>query len=312
MLLAQAPAGGDQGRAVPQLPAPAAQPDPVGGQRVEGVGEVWAVIAQRHSSKLARPRPIQGRWGNDHAASSCRSSVLLVLSLGGFVLRMHSRRAGRRRRPRPSARSAPPERAATFTFDPGVPAADRDAFLTAVAHARPEAQALIAAVDGLVDVHVAADRGGHRRRHRVGRRPLQRDRQPRHGLAPLRPARHRPDRPARARPRRRLRARAAGRSTAGSTPRSRAATAATARTRAAARARPSASPRASPSGRRATSASTSTWATRSRRPTTSPAGARRWPRWPAPVPDLGRRAPAASPATVRFVWSLAVRDVLSA
>jgi hypothetical protein len=52
------------------------------------------------------------------------------------------------------------ERAATFTFDPGVAPADRDAFLLAVSHARPEAQRLIAAVDGLVDVHVAVTESG--------------------------------------------------------------------------------------------------------------------------------------------------------
>ena len=85
-------------------------------------------------------------------------AVLLVLSLGGFVLRTHSRAqaTGGRSVGQVSAQ----ERAATFTFDPGVPAADRDAFLAAVAHARPEAQALIATVDGLVDVHVAQTEAG--------------------------------------------------------------------------------------------------------------------------------------------------------
>jgi hypothetical protein len=52
------------------------------------------------------------------------------------------------------------EQAATFTFDPGVAPADRDAFLLAVSHGRPEAQRLIAAVDGLVDVHVALTESG--------------------------------------------------------------------------------------------------------------------------------------------------------
>ncbi len=46
------------------------------------------------------------------------------------------------------------ERAATFTFDPRLAPADRQAILTAVAHARPEAQALIATIDGLVDIRV--------------------------------------------------------------------------------------------------------------------------------------------------------------
>ncbi len=86
-------------------------------------------------------------------------AVLLVLSLGGFVLRMHSRAqatAGGRTVGQISAQ----ERAATFTFDPGLAPADRDAFLSAIAHARPEAQALIGAIDGLVDVHIAQTAAG--------------------------------------------------------------------------------------------------------------------------------------------------------
>jgi hypothetical protein len=46
-----------------------------------------------------------------------------------------------------------------FRFDSGVTPADRQAFLAAVADARPEARALIGLVDGLVDVHVAATGG---------------------------------------------------------------------------------------------------------------------------------------------------------
>jgi hypothetical protein len=85
--------------------------------------------------------------------------VLLGLSLGGFVLRTHGR-AQATTAGRTVGQVTAQERAATFTFDPGVPAADRDAFLTAVAHARPVAQALIASVDGLVDVHVAQTEAG--------------------------------------------------------------------------------------------------------------------------------------------------------
>lgn len=48
------------------------------------------------------------------------------------------------------------DRAATFTFDASIAPADRDAILAAVAHANPQAQALVAAVDGLVDLHVGA------------------------------------------------------------------------------------------------------------------------------------------------------------
>ena len=46
-----------------------------------------------------------------------------------------------------------------FSFDATVAPADRQAFAAAVADARPEARALIALVDGLVDVHVATTGG---------------------------------------------------------------------------------------------------------------------------------------------------------
>jgi hypothetical protein len=55
---------------------------------------------------------------------------------------------------RPVGHVTAQERAATFTFPPGLAPADRDVILTAVAHARPEAQAIIAAIDGLVDIRV--------------------------------------------------------------------------------------------------------------------------------------------------------------
>jgi hypothetical protein len=45
-------------------------------------------------------------------------------------------------------------RKATFRFDPAVAPADRQAFLDAVAAARPEARRLIGLVDGLVDVRI--------------------------------------------------------------------------------------------------------------------------------------------------------------
>ncbi|WP_272477890.1 hypothetical protein [Baekduia alba] len=51
------------------------------------------------------------------------------------------------------------ERAATFTFDPSIAPGDRTAILTAVSHANPQAQALVAEVDGLVNVHVGSPGG---------------------------------------------------------------------------------------------------------------------------------------------------------
>jgi len=85
-------------------------------------------------------------------------AALLVLSLGLFALRMHGR--AQAASDRSVGQISAQERAATFTFDPATAPADRNAFLTAVAHARPEAQVLIAAVDGLVDVRVASTEAG--------------------------------------------------------------------------------------------------------------------------------------------------------
>ena len=85
--------------------------------------------------------------------------VIAILLIGALVLRSHPpARAGSADRQVGEISAA--ERAATFTFDPAVAPADRDAFLGAVAHARPEAQRLIAAVDGLVDVHVEVTDAG--------------------------------------------------------------------------------------------------------------------------------------------------------
>jgi hypothetical protein len=86
-------------------------------------------------------------------------AVLLALSLGGFALRMHSR-AQATTDGRTVGQVSTQERAATFTFDPAVAPADRAAFLIAVSHARPEAQALIGVVDGLVDVHIGVTDAG--------------------------------------------------------------------------------------------------------------------------------------------------------
>lgn len=84
-------------------------------------------------------------------------ALLLVLAIGIGALRVKSSSSASAGRS--VGEISATERTATFTFDPAVAEADRSAFLTAVAHARPEAQALIAAVDGLVDVHVAVTEG---------------------------------------------------------------------------------------------------------------------------------------------------------
>jgi hypothetical protein len=85
--------------------------------------------------------------------------IVAALLLGGVVLRgQRPARAGDAGRSVGEISAS--EIAATFTFDPGIAPADRDGFLRAVADARPEAQALIARVDGLVDVHVAVTEAG--------------------------------------------------------------------------------------------------------------------------------------------------------
>jgi hypothetical protein len=72
--------------------------------------------------------------------------LALVLSLG-WLASARARKVG----------AAPLERAsegATFRFDPSIPAGDQAAIRLAVAHARPEAQRLIARVDGRVRIRV--------------------------------------------------------------------------------------------------------------------------------------------------------------
>jgi hypothetical protein len=85
-------------------------------------------------------------------------ALLLVAALGLGASRSQHRAAADTGRSVGEISAA--ERAATFTFDPATAAPDRTAFLTAVSHARPEARALIDAVDGLVDVHVAVTDAG--------------------------------------------------------------------------------------------------------------------------------------------------------
>jgi hypothetical protein len=88
--------------------------------------------------------------------------VIVALLAGALYLRAHpAARAGDGpQQGRVVGRLSAPERAATLTFPPGVAEADRQAILRAIADARPEAQRLIAAVDGLVDVEVAATEKG--------------------------------------------------------------------------------------------------------------------------------------------------------
>jgi hypothetical protein len=89
-------------------------------------------------------------------------ALLVGAALGLFGLQKPDHATSTMPRSRAVGHITAQERAATFTFDPRLAPADREAILTAVAHARPEAQALIAAVDGLVDIRVGqmADASG--------------------------------------------------------------------------------------------------------------------------------------------------------
>lgn len=87
--------------------------------------------------------------------------VILGLAFAALHLRAHPpARAGAAPDQRHVGQISDAERAATFSFPPGMADADRQAILQAVADARPEAQRLIAAVDGLVDLRVAGTQEG--------------------------------------------------------------------------------------------------------------------------------------------------------
>jgi hypothetical protein len=93
----------------------------------------------------------------------CRAVMGLLIALAAVALIVLAARphgAGGTAQARSVGKVTAQERAATFAFDPTVAAADRDAFLAAVAHARPEARRLIGAIDGIVDVHVASTAAG--------------------------------------------------------------------------------------------------------------------------------------------------------
>ncbi|MCW3004742.1 MAG: hypothetical protein JWQ20_4040 [Conexibacter sp.] len=90
------------------------------------------------------------------AAPLIALAVLALLVLAARPHRAGSAAQGGRRVGQITAQ----ERAQTLRFDPAVAPADRDAVLQAVRDARPDAQRLIAAVDGLVDVHVASTAAG--------------------------------------------------------------------------------------------------------------------------------------------------------
>jgi hypothetical protein len=87
--------------------------------------------------------------------------VITALLAGALYLSTRpAARAGATAQDRAVGEISDAERGATFTFGPGIAEPDRVAVLQAVDHARPEAQQLIAAVDGLVDVQVTGTERG--------------------------------------------------------------------------------------------------------------------------------------------------------
>jgi hypothetical protein len=87
--------------------------------------------------------------------------VVLLLFVVGLIAAHGSRgRVTVVQHVRVEGQISPAERAATFTFAPGTSDYDRQAVLTAVAHARPEARKLVDDVDGLVDLRID-DPGDH-------------------------------------------------------------------------------------------------------------------------------------------------------
>jgi hypothetical protein len=87
--------------------------------------------------------------------------VIAALLAAALYLRAHpAAHAGAAAQGRVVGQIGDAERAASFTFPPGIAGPDRQAILQAVADARPEAQQLIAAVDGLVDLRVASTEQG--------------------------------------------------------------------------------------------------------------------------------------------------------
>jgi hypothetical protein len=85
--------------------------------------------------------------------------VLGLVALVAFGLRSHGA-SSTVAQGRQVGQVSAPERAATFRFDTATAMSDQALFLLAVSHARPEAQRLIGAVDGLVDVHFASTARG--------------------------------------------------------------------------------------------------------------------------------------------------------
>ena len=90
----------------------------------------------------------------DRSRTLVAAIVCVVIGAGAGLATRPQARTARVAAGRQVGLITPGERAATFTFAPDVSAYDRQAVLTAVSHARPEARRLLDAVDGLVTIEV--------------------------------------------------------------------------------------------------------------------------------------------------------------
>ena len=93
--------------------------------------------------------PITGGMGTRARLYPPALAIVGALALAGIA--SSHRGEGATNGPRPISEQA---RRAGLTFDPGAAEADRQAVLSAIASAQPQARALVGVVDGLVDVRV--------------------------------------------------------------------------------------------------------------------------------------------------------------
>lgn len=95
--------------------------------------------------------------------TTSRTWIVPLVIVGLFAILVYLRsypQAQAGPQPRQVGEVSEAERAATFTFAPGIADADRAVIAQAIADARPEAQRLIGVVDGLTDIVVSTAEGG--------------------------------------------------------------------------------------------------------------------------------------------------------
>jgi hypothetical protein len=121
---------------------------------MERVAELGAVDAGRHSLQGIAART--DTWTMPDRQRTLIAPLATLLVVCGLAVALRPRTdSAPAHNPAQALTITPAQRDATFTFAPDVLDVDRQAILGAVARARPEAQRLIAEVDGLVRIEVA-------------------------------------------------------------------------------------------------------------------------------------------------------------